>query len=455
MFISDKHEKIMQSTIKKIKPSEKEKAKQRQLADKLIKRLDKLTPADISIELAGSTAKGTNLSGDMDFDIFMLFSKKYSVNELMSLGIKYAKKFSKGNKSEIAYAQHPYLRAWIEGIEIDIVPSYKINDVSEMLTAVDRSPLHTRYINSKMDAKQKDDVRLLKRFLKTQGIYGAEGRIQGFSGYLCELLILKYGSLMELLDAATQWKGVPVITLAEKLNENEVKKKYSDAAMIVIDPVDPERNVAASVSKTSLTVLMHTARMFLNKPSIRAFLPVQEKLDRRWIGKQVRCRDSLIFGIEFERPKNIVDDILWPQLYKFAGKVADRMKENKFEVFDIDVYADGKCLLLCELSIYSLPKIRKIIGPPLAQKDYVERFIREHSVTEPIWFENERILAVGNRRYTHATQIIEEIIKKPRNNGVPPDILKVIKTSKILNIRDVEKKYTRFLFEYLKTRNVP
>ena len=455
MFISDKHEKVMQAAIKRIKPTEKEKAKQKQLAEKLIRRLDKITPSDISIELAGSTAKGTNLSGDMDFDIFMLFSKKYSVKELMSLGIKYAKRFSKGNKSEIAYAQHPYLRAWIEGIEIDIVPSYRISDVSEMLTAVDRSPLHTKYVNSKMNEKQKDDVRLLKRFLKTQGIYGAEGRIQGFSGYLCELLVLKYGSFMGLLDAATQWKGVPAIMLAEKLNENEVRKKYPDAAMVVIDPVDPERNVAASVSKTSLTVLMHAAKMFLNKPGIRAFLPVQEKIDGKWIDRQVRCRDSLILGIEFERPKNIVDDILWPQLYKFAGKVADRMKENKFEVFDIDVYADGKCLLLCELSIYSLPKIRKIAGPPLTQKDDVERFIREHSVTEPIWFENERILAVGNRRYVHATQIIEEIIKKPKNNGVPPDILRVIKTSKILNIKDVKKKYTRFLFEYLKTRNVP
>ncbi len=456
MFISNKHQKIMEKVVKKVKPTKAEKERQRQLVEKIMKKLDEITPDDVSIELAGSTAKGTNLSGDMDFDIFMLFSKNYSVKDLMSLGIKYAKEFSKGNKYEIAYAQHPYLKTWVDGIEIDIVPSYKISDVSEMMTAVDRSPLHTKYINKNINEKQKDDVRLLKRFLKTQGIYGAEGRIQGFSGYLCELLIVKYGGFMELLDAATQWKDIPFLTLRdEKINENEAKKKYPDAAIIVIDPVDPERNVAASVSKTSLTVFIHTAKMFLNKPNIRAFFPVQEKINSGWINRQIKRRDSLIIGLEFDRPKGVVDDVLWPQLYKLAGKVQERMHQHKFEVFDIDVYADKKCLLLCELSIYSLPRIKKIQGPPLTQNNDVERFIRQHKVTEPIWFEHDKILAVGNRRYTHAIQIIEEMISKPKNNGVPPDICKVIKTSKILNIKTVKKKYIRFLFEYLKIRNVP
>jgi tRNA nucleotidyltransferase (CCA-adding enzyme) len=457
MFISEKHEKIFQRVLKEIKPTEEERRKQLEVAEKIVKRLDELTPKDVKIELTGSTAKGTNLRGDMDFDVFMLFSKDYSLKDVLSLGLKYAKKFCGKNKYEIAYAQHPYLRTWVDGVEVDIVPSYKIDDISEMTTAVDRTPLHTKYVNRKITDKQRDEVRLLKKFLKTQKIYGAEGRIRGFSGYLCELLILKYGGILELFDAATRWRDQQVIILDEEPSESKVKElknKFKDAALIVIDPVDPERNVAASVSKTSLSVFIYSAEMFLNKPSISAFLPSQEKINKKWIEKQLKLRDSLIIGLEFKRP-DVVEDILWPQLYRFAEKIKSKMEENDFKVFDIDIYANGKCMLLCEFSVYSLPRILKIYGPPLSQKENVQRFIRQHNVTEPIWFENERILAVGERKYTHVNEIIKEILKKPKENGVPPDVLKVIKTAKIINADKIKRNYTQFLFEYLKKRNVP
>lgn len=457
MFITEKHEKIFKRVLKEIKPTEEERKKQLEVAEKIVKRLDELTPKDVEIELTGSTAKGTNLRGDMDFDVFMLFSKNYLLKDVLSLGLKYAKKFCGKNKYEIAYAQHPYLRTWVDGVEVDIVPSYKIEDISEMTTAVDRTPLHTKYVNEKITDRQRDEVRLLKKFLKTQKIYGAEGKVKGFSGYLCELLILKYGGILELFDAAIRWRDKEVILLDEEPSEskiNELRSKFKDAALIVIDPVDPERNVAASVSKTSLSVFMYSADIFLNKPSIKAFLPSQEKVDKKWIEKQLRVRDSLIIGLEFNKPQ-VVDDILWPQLYKFIEKIKSKIEDNNFEVFDIDAYADRKCLLLCEFSVYSLPTILKIRGPPLSQKENVHRFIRQHNVTEPIWFENERILAVGRRKYTHVNEVIKDILKKPRENGVPPDILKVIKTAKLISSDKIKKDYSQFLFEYLKKRNIP
>ncbi|MCS7109797.1 MAG: CCA tRNA nucleotidyltransferase [Candidatus Micrarchaeota archaeon] len=456
MFISEKYSRILSKVLKEIKPSEEELKRQNEIAMRIVNELDRLTPKDVQIELVGSMAKGTNLKGDMDFDVFLLFPKDYSLKEMLSLAMKCSKKFCKGRKYEIAYAQHPYVRTWIEGIEVDIVPSYKIEDSSQIETAVDRSPLHTKFVNSNITDSQRDDVRLLKKFLKTQKIYGAEGKIRGFSGYLCELLILKYGSFLSVLDAFANMKSMPVLSLgSQSINEEDLKKKFSDAAMIFIDPVDPERNVAASVSKTSLSIFSYAASIFLSKPSISAFLPPQEKIDRKWIDKQLRLRDSLFLGIEFDRPKGIVEDILWPQMYKFSNKIKSRVEENNFEVFDIDHYANGKCLLLCEFSVYSLPKIKKIYGPPLSQKESVYKFIREHNVTEPIWFEEERILAVGERKYTDVRQIIEYIIKRPEENGVPPDIRKVIKSAKIISIDKIKKDYTQFLFEYLKKRNVP
>jgi hypothetical protein len=52
-------------------------------------------------------------------------------------------------------------------------------------------------------------------------------------------------------------------------------------------------------------------------------------------------------------------------------------------------------------------------------------------------------------------EIIKEILKKPKENGVPPDVLKVIKTAKIINVDKIKHDYAQFLFEYLKKRNIP
>lgn len=445
---------VFDAVLKEIKPTAAETKTDKEFIHRIVSGLDKITPNDVKIELAGSTAHGTNLKGDSDFDVFMLFPKDYSVKELMTLGIAYAKKFAKGHRSEVAYAEHPYLRAWIQGSEIDIVPSYRIEDISERMTSVDRSPLHTRYVNGRITDAQRDDVRLLKCFLKAVGVYGAEGKIRGFSGYLCELLILRHGSFIQLLDEATRWRAVPVFNL-DGSESPETVERFKGTAMVFIDPVDPDRNVAAAVSKTSLSVFIHSARMFLRKPNVKAFFPSQNKLDKKWMENQLKQRDSLILGVEFDRPKRLVEDILWPQLYKFAGKTVERLEDNDFEVFDTDICANGKCMIIFELSVYHLPEMKKVVGPPLWRDEDVETFIEQHNVTEPIWFEHDRILAVGKRRFSAAEMVVKDVLAKPKVYGVPPDIKKVIKTSKMLKVSDIVKRYPEFLFTYLKKRNVP
>lgn len=454
MIMGRDYERILDRVLKRIKPTEEEEEKDKQFIGGFVKRLDSLTPKDVEIRLAGSTAKGTNLRGDKDFDVFMLFAPTYSVKQLMTLGLQWAKKAVKGHKYEIAYAEHPYLRAWVEGSEIDIVPSFKITDISERVTAVDRSPLHTQWIKAHMGEEQHDEVRLFKQFLKGTGIYGAEGKIQGFSGYLCELLIARYGTFLKLLDEASQFKGVTVIDLEGTESAVGLKQRFADAAMIVIDPVDENRNVAAAVSKTSLSLLVHSAREFLIRPSERFFFPSVKKVDMKWVAKQLAGRDSQIFGIEFKKPQ-IVEDILWPQLYKFASKIMDRAKDNNFSVFDTDVCEkNGKCLVLVEFEIFHLPRVRKVVGPPLWYRGDVEEFIKKHNVVEPIWFEHDKILALGRRRFVHAEELMRDIMKRAKAYGVPPDILKSMRTAKLLDAKGVVRSYPEFLFTYLQKRNI-
>jgi len=451
------YQKVFSQVLSKIKPTPDEQAEDKAFIDRFVKHVDALTPKEVKIQLAGSTCRGTNLRHDRDFDVFVLFPKTYSVAELEKLGLEWAKNAVGKSKWEIAYAEHPYLRAWVEGRELDLVPAYSITNVSERETAVDRSPLHAAYLSQRLTEAQKDDVRLLKQFLKAAGIYGAEGKIMGFSGYLCELLILAHGTFLKFMEDSAKARKTPVFDLEKPQAAAELEKKFPDSAMIFIDPVDPNRNVAAAVSKTSLSLLIHTARSFIEKPSTHFFFPQPRKVDSKWMKKQLGMRDSAIFIVEFDKP-DIVEDILWPQLYKFMDKVSHRAQSHGFIVFDSDVAEkNGRCTVLFEFEVHSLPRLKKLLGPPLWLREEVESFIKKHNVTEPIWFEHDKILALGKRRFLLAKDFVKDVIGNPGAYGVPPDIEKAMKKKKarILDIKEAVKRYPEFLHAYLRKRNIP
>ena len=167
-------------------------------------RLKKVVPKGIEIMVAGSAARGTNLRGNSDIDIFLLFKNPVPKEKMEKTAIEVAKRLVKGNKNEsyiVRYAEHPYARLFLDnvGLRVDLVPAYKITSASERITSVDRTQLHNQFVKSSLSQRQRDDVRVLKALLKFHGIYGAEARTEGFSGYLCELLIHTYGSFAGLL----------------------------------------------------------------------------------------------------------------------------------------------------------------------------------------------------------------------------------------------------------------
>ena len=202
-------DKIFEKVLKDIKPSASEVADLTHKVNELMELLAKIVPKTVELRVAGSIARGTNLKGAGDVDIFMLFNKKIERDRIVKLGLEYGKKVlqKKKGRYEIKYAEHPYVRLYLDslGMKADLVPAFKIDDVSEMGTTVDRTPLHTEFINSHLSTKQRDEVRLLKYLLKAHGIYGAEVKINGFSGYLCELLVHHYGSLQNLLVSAAKF----------------------------------------------------------------------------------------------------------------------------------------------------------------------------------------------------------------------------------------------------------
>ncbi|MEM4021253.1 MAG: nucleotidyltransferase domain-containing protein, partial [Nitrososphaerota archaeon] len=147
----------------------------------------------LDVSLEGSAAKNTWIRGRAEADIFIHFDPGISREELEKIIVDLGSRIveSLGGEPMIMYADHPYVEGVVNGVTVDVVACYRVEPPNWM-SATDRTPYHTRYVLSKLKPGQEDEVRLLKGFMRACGVYGAEIKIEGFSGYLTELLILYY-----------------------------------------------------------------------------------------------------------------------------------------------------------------------------------------------------------------------------------------------------------------------
>ena len=357
-------EQITSEVLKKIKPPEEEAKKVKQLAQKLISKVEeeaKRVGVKAEAIVTGSIVRDTWLSGDKDLDIFILLPEDLSRAELEKTGLEIARKVAGKNWQE-AYAEHPYLVADIESYKVDLVPCYKISDPTKIKSAVDRTPFHLKYVKEKLTPKLADEVRLFKQFLKGIGIYGSELKTRGISGYLAELLIINYGSFFNLITGVAEWRPKVVIDLAKHYpDQKQAKALFENQALIVIDPVDPKRNVAAALSYENFSKLIFAAKSFIAKSSKKFFFPSEIKpfSKGRLIEELNKRRTEFIFLVF--KPPNVVPDILWPQLYKSLKSIEKQLEKHKFILHRKSVWSNEKdlAIMIFEFERAKLPKVYK------------------------------------------------------------------------------------------------
>ncbi|MFN3909700.1 MAG: CCA tRNA nucleotidyltransferase [Candidatus Anstonellaceae archaeon] len=429
---------LLKRVLKRLLPSKNLERKILKIKLLVFKKLKKVLPSDVEVLLCGSVAKGTYLKNNVDIDVFLLFGPNYPVAKIKKLGIFYAKKAFKGFKTEVRYAQHPYLKVFIKQLKIDIVPSSKIENLQKIKTAVDRSQLHTLFINSNLKEEQRNDVRLLKKFLDVLGVYGASLRVEGFSGYLCELLILHYGSFIRLLQAvAYEWKKETIIDIKGFYKKEEALKKFFPATFIVVDPTDKNRNVAAVVSRTSFSRFILAARKFLSKPQQKFFFSKPISISLKSLKKKIIQRGSNCLVLTFLNP-GLVEDILWPQLKKTATQLLSALEGEGFRTLGHYFYADEKtCFILLELIDSNLPNIKHLVGPEIFDQDNINSFVLKHKNALNIHLEHYNIVAIEKRKITNAVALLKEKLKNPTKLGIPKGLQKEIKNCKIYNAIDL------------------
>jgi len=309
--------------------------------------------------VAGSAARGTFLRDRLDLDFFLLFPPTVSRADLERMGLELGAALL--TAPETRYAEHPYRRGTFEGFTVDAVPGYAIEDPSHPLTAVDRTPFHQAYLAERETPALVDQIRLAKQFLRALGVYGSEARRGGCSGYLVELLVLRFGSLRALLAEARSWR----IPVRLPTRPTAAPRVPDDVALVLDDPVDPNRNVATALTRRNLGLFILAAAEYLDRPRASAFeLRTDPGIPRARGVALVESRGTHVTGVRLPRPA-LVDDILYPQLRKAERSIAEEIARLGFRVVGSAAAAgDGELVILVEVESAHRPVVDPRDGPP-------------------------------------------------------------------------------------------
>jgi len=364
----------------------------------------KTVPYPLGVKLVGSTAKDTYVFPP-DLDVFILFPPDVPRSELEKHGLALGRKVLGG---EERYAEHPYIHGKFKGFEVDIVPCYSVDDPSNLKSAVDRTPFHTDYILSHLKQSQRDEVRLLKQFMKGIGTYSAEAKVQGFSGYLVELLVLRYGDFEGALRSAKDWREGLVLTLTEGGS-----RRFA-SPLTFYDPVDRERNVASALSLQNMAIFIRASRECLNHPDSRFFFPEPRRdWSRAHIAREMRARGTKLIVVRLPRP-DLTEDNLYPQARRTLEGMQSTLESASFVVLDRSFSITRKTIdLVMELQAERLPAAMKHMGPPVTNEhsgQFVDKWIDAALV--PPFIENGRWVAIVRRSHRTAKELLSNEMQK-------------------------------------------
>ena len=352
-----------------IRPAEKEKQKVRKIIKSV---LEKIKIMDAKLELGGSYAKDTFLSGNHDIDVFVKFPYlKYKNKDISSvlneiLLIKHKK----------IHGSRDYFQIEKKGYSFEFIPVLDIKNPGQAKNITDFSPLHTKWVRKNL--KNPDEARLIKKFCRAQEVYGAESYIKGFSGYVLEILAVYYKDFYNLIKNVSKWK-LPVYIDIEKhyKNKNEAFKKINKSKrendFLVVDPVQKDRNAAAAISKEKIEKFISSCKEYLHNPS-----------DDFFVEKEININDLIVESGENKlliakiKPLKGKRDIAGSKVLKIYSYLENKLRENEFKIIKSGWYFNRSSMVYYIVKDENLSE--KIIhyGPPVKYKEHVNEFKKKY-----------------------------------------------------------------------------
>ncbi|HZC88548.1 MAG TPA: CCA tRNA nucleotidyltransferase [Nitrososphaera sp.] len=384
----------------------------KRLVENSLASSDKVT----GIIFGGSFAKGTWLKNDADIDVFFKVKPSVSIEDFEKMGRSVGQQALRKYGPKLRYSDHPYVEAFVKGVRVNVVPCYDVEQ-GKWQSAADRSPYHTEYVLHNLDDEKKNQVRLLKKFFKSIGIYGAEISTAGFSGYVSEVLILKYGSFENVLRAAADVKERQVVAINDNYDPDIVKGFQSP--IIIMDPVDIRRNLGTAISPESVGKFVLAARAFLIQPSLRFFK--EEKH-----GRAANELYQNVLVVEFIH-KERSPDVIWGQLKRTLNAMAKQLEIAGFVVLRSSCITDEKNSAVLAFLLESLilaPYATKK-GPEIFRRSDTAKFISSGKRPLIMWVDKDmRVMMLVDRKVADARQFAKLLLFKNFNNsGIVQDVI--------------------------------
>jgi tRNA nucleotidyltransferase (CCA-adding enzyme) len=398
-----------------VTPSPSQELKLAGITERIVKKTEMASkdfPQVREVIVGGSFAKGTWLPEEADIDIFVKISSEVDDSTFEEIGLKIGRAATRGYPSGKKYAQHPYTEATVDGIKFNIVPCFDVEPGS-WKSAADRSQYHVKFVREKLDGEAKLHVRLLKRFMRSVGVYGAEIEMEGFSGYFAEVLVYTQGNFKNVLK---YFAGL---------------RPSAEGIFVTLkDPIDPNRDLAKAVSAESISRMMLAARAFLKKPKLESFKKVKRRI-------RPRMKRSL-FAITFRHPE-LSEDTLWGELKKSTRHLTSHIGQYGFVILRAAAASDNKTksaiIILPEGE--TLAELEDRPGPGVHLENETLSFIQNNrDRAHLVWAgEDGRVHILARRKYARIDALLKDILNgQIRKVGAAADVaLSIVKTGRLLH----------------------
>ena len=386
--------------LKKIKPTKEEAEITTKLINLFLLELrNRIRGADISI--GGSFAKGTWLKGNYDIDIFIKFDyNKYKSKDISKIVENKINNF----KFKKLHGSRTYFQIFKNNLIFELVPVLKINNSSTILNVMDISPLHTEYIKHNTNLILRDEIRIAKAFFKANNLYGAETFQKGFSGYAIEVLTLHYKGFLNLLKATSKWQQSEVIDHEKHYNNKKeilllLNKSKLISPLIVIDPVQKDRNITAVLSKKNYESFKILARSYLKSQSEEYFTAKDQDINK--------LKGYIIVEL---LPKQEPRNVIGGKLARIIDYIKKHLELEQFSVIDYGSKWDNKFYIWYKIKQENLSSKIKHYGPSIDDTENLKKFKQRWNKTKIIK-ENNKVFVYTNRKFKKAIDLVKFLLK--------------------------------------------
>jgi len=142
----------------------------------------------------------------------------------------------------------------------------------------------------------------------------------------------------------------------------------------------------------------------------------------------------------------VVEDVLYPQLYKMEQAVDVFLKEYEFSVIKTGVWSGkNETVIMLELISGALPNVKKHIGPHVWVKEHAEKFKEKYEGADDVfggYIENGKYVFEIRRKYPMAKGLLEnQLINCSLGKHVHQSMnegFEIIENAEICRLKDLD-----------------